>query len=207
MPAGVHLLDHPQLPQPVPCLDLALAPEGRLAGLVPFVPDQTVRIVPGGEAVGADLGPVLMHPPGQIVGRADIERPVAPAGDDVHVEGHATAPGLKPGSPPSRGCTEWITGPGNRRGLQGAATASGRPLCRGLRLRSLAAGHRDRRRGAWAGRRRAARSSAPDGDPGARLDRGPVHQRHGAGRALAHRRPDPRPGAGVGGAQKAILGL
>ncbi len=50
----------------------------------------------------------------------------------------------------------------------------------------------------WARRRRAARSSAPDGDRGARLDRGPVHQRQCAGRALADRRRDPRPGAGVG---------
>ena len=88
MPAGVHRFDHPQLPQPVPFLDLAFAFEGRLAGLVPFVPDQSGDAVSGGEAVGPELVPVLTDPRDQVVSRAGVQRPVSLAGDDIGLEGH-----------------------------------------------------------------------------------------------------------------------
>ena len=84
-PAGVRFFDQLKLPDPLPFLDLTLAHEGRVTGLVNLEPDEQGDAMLRGEAVEVTLA-MLVDPFDQIVGRAGVERPVPLAGDDVGEE-------------------------------------------------------------------------------------------------------------------------
>src|SRR5690606_17689204 len=75
-------LDQGQLPVAQPFLDAPLAPDRIQHQGVLLEPDQAGAVVLVGEA-GKGPRPVLPHAAFQIGGRADVERPVAPAGHDV----------------------------------------------------------------------------------------------------------------------------
>src|SRR4029077_2940415 len=64
-------------------------------------PDQTIDTVPGREAA-RDLFPVLVNPADQVIGNADIERPVFPAGEDIDERGHPLPQGSFRGGPRAR---------------------------------------------------------------------------------------------------------
>ena len=87
VPAGIGLFDQFQLPEPVPFLDLPLAPERRLACWMRLEPDQMIDVVPGSEPDKC-LRLVLKPACDQVVCGTHIGRAVAPAGHDVGEEGH-----------------------------------------------------------------------------------------------------------------------
>jgi len=86
-PAGIGAFDQLQLPEAPPFLDPPLADERPVAAGVDFEPDEAVHAVARGEAL-PDVLLVLPHPPGQVFGRADIQRPVPAAREEIGVEGH-----------------------------------------------------------------------------------------------------------------------
>ena len=91
VPSRIGFLNQPQLPTPPPFLHLALAEEGSLARFANLIPDEPVTTVFCGEAAQC-LGLVLPHPLGEIVGHADVDRPISLIGDDVDVERHLAEP-------------------------------------------------------------------------------------------------------------------
>jgi len=111
-PGRVQPFDQSKLPAPAPLLDLPLAHEGGLAGVMHLAPDQPGNAVGSGEA-RPEPGPMLVDASGKIVRMARIERPVRLAGENVDVEGHRSAAAAvrqstascsasRPGFPPSR---------------------------------------------------------------------------------------------------------
>jgi hypothetical protein len=78
-------LDQAELPRTVPALDLFLTGDGCGDAVVGLHPHQPVDAIASGED-RTDSGPMLEGPPTDVVRHADIERSVAPTGENVDVE-------------------------------------------------------------------------------------------------------------------------
>src|SRR3546814_15723499 len=81
-PARIFLLDQPELPAPIPLLDMLLTHYGALHRGVQFVPDQRGNAVSLREDVD-DVFPVLPCASEQIAGNPGIQSAVAFAGKNV----------------------------------------------------------------------------------------------------------------------------
>lgn len=84
-PGGVLLLDHAQLPSPVPFLHALLSLDRVFRAIVDLVVDEAFHVVSAGEAGDGALA-VLVDAGDQVACHADIEGAVRTAGQDVDVE-------------------------------------------------------------------------------------------------------------------------
>src|SRR5207302_412145 len=83
-PVGIVLLDQSDLPIAPPLLDLFLACDGRYRVIIALEPDEPIDTVSGAES-SQQLVFMLVHPTDQIIGHAQIQRPVSPARKQIDV--------------------------------------------------------------------------------------------------------------------------
>src|SRR3546814_2447448 len=100
LPLGIAALDQPDLLGAGPLLHRLLTLDRAGDFLVGLDMDQARDAVSSCEA-GADALPVLPDAAGDVVGDANVKRPVLAAGKDVNIVGHRNAPTpMGPGAKP-----------------------------------------------------------------------------------------------------------
>src|SRR5205085_9696009 len=83
-PVGIVFLNQSDLPIAPPLLDLFFACDCRHRVIIALEPDEPIDAVSGGEA-SQQLVLMLVHPTDQIIGDAQIQRPVSPARKQINV--------------------------------------------------------------------------------------------------------------------------
>ena len=83
-PVGVHRLDLAQFPRPLPLFHLPFAQPRAVEFVMRLVPDERLAAVAPREPVG-DILAMLPCALDEVAGRADVDRPVAPARHDVDI--------------------------------------------------------------------------------------------------------------------------